>query len=511
MAPTTAQAAAALAERERAFKSFLSRIGYNSVTSRFILSQGLKSSDDLQKMDQKTFQEFLQHTRSWGPKHWIPPTPEGVEESKDDEEEEEEEQPSRTRGATARRAAEAAASRSSERVSMAFLPTQMLKAAHLYVKAIEMRGLQVNMDLFKDDLASKWMERISFLHALEEDEDPKMPMKLKDASVWFEFKDEVIVWCDKKRGCALGIPLSYLIRANADGDGRLEYETIDEELVGSVKLYGTYYRKDNGDFFTFLRKLTAGGTGENTVKKFEKMKDGRGAWLALILLMEGAAGLAMQRKGLHAKNESLQYSGKGTMTLPKLVDQKIWIFSTLEKAGETVAETTQVQDLLKSVTAPHMDVAKKVIEGDEVKLNSFQAAAQFLVTADYNTKPAAQKRRVNAVKQGGKTKKQKKENQSKKPSDFKPNTRVPNDVFRSWSVEEKKEWAEMKKSAGVTAGAVNTEQFSREIGAVMGSAIVEGVKIAMMKHEEEVASGSEKEAPTKGAGTQFGRHAHKKN
>ena len=89
------------------------------------------------------------------------------------------------------------------------------------------------------------------------------------------------------------IPLSYVIRTSAEvpaaapalANGQpysTEHGSVEEELIARASHGHTLYRADNGSVYHYLEIATRSTTYAASIKPFQRTRNGREAWLALL-------------------------------------------------------------------------------------------------------------------------------------------------------------------------------------------------------------------------------------
>jgi hypothetical protein len=138
------------------------------------------------------------------------------------------------------------------------------------------------------DMAALFIKEQSELESADsitKDQLPEVAITKLTHSNWRTFKQSVLDVLSRTRG-AHGIPLTYVIREQENGDYYDVYPTIIDKLVACTAHQGMQYKTDNMQVYTFLRDKTNETPAESTVAKFRRTLDGRAAWMALIALNE---------------------------------------------------------------------------------------------------------------------------------------------------------------------------------------------------------------------------------
>ena len=143
------------------------------------------------------------------------------------------------------------------------------------------------------DLATQWIERMK--EELVEKEAKasaiamvKTPDPFKKDTKWRSWKESVITYLNAQIGQA-NLPLSYIIREHEEPDLQAIFTTTHDELVNCAILHGTEFNTNNGRVYDFLQSLALNGPAWPWIYAFQRTRDGRGAWKALLAYYEGDA------------------------------------------------------------------------------------------------------------------------------------------------------------------------------------------------------------------------------
>ena len=94
----------------------------------------------------------------------------------------------------------------------------------------------------------------------------------------------------------------------------------------------------------------------------------------------GQAASILRKKQAYAQISTAKFNGHGRYTLQQYIHRHQRTHNTLEELGETVAETKKVTDFMNGITDPSLVKAKTVVNGDQAKLESFEACQQYFLT-----------------------------------------------------------------------------------------------------------------------------------
>jgi hypothetical protein len=150
------------------------------------------------------------------------------------------------------------------------------------------------------------LERIKEVNELEKackDLAPTKPKAFKNmASGWTTWKEQWLTYHSQLRGAAL-IPLVYLCR---DLDEPTEdmwaqaYPDEDARYCAITVFRGEHYTRDNSTMYTLLKECIMDCPAWTFIKKFEKEKDGRGAFMALKTQCEGTSSILTRKNAAYS-------------------------------------------------------------------------------------------------------------------------------------------------------------------------------------------------------------------
>ena len=188
---------------------------------------------------------------------------------------------------------------------------------------------------------------------------PKMTQKMKIP----KWNDNFKVHCSKRFG-ARGCTLAYLLRPNSAVDAAApdllpnqpysSCGSIEAEMTERLSHSHALYPIDNATLYAELEEALRGTSYEASIKPFEKRRDGRGAYLALIAQHAGkdkwVAIIDEAEKYINSK----KWDGTTSFTLQSHIERCRSAFVELETASQHVAHQlpnarTRVQKLLDSI------------------------------------------------------------------------------------------------------------------------------------------------------------------
>jgi hypothetical protein len=239
-----------------------------------------------------------------------------------------------------------------------------------------------------------------------EDTNIRKPEKLTDLAKWTKFWELLTTYLGRVKGAAL-TPLSYLVsdheevtRAHHDA----EYQSVQERLIATTALNGTHFNLDNRTLYDEFKPLVVDGPGWSFIKKFDRLKDGRAAVLALKSQAEGTSAKLTRKQSAYASIASSAYLGprKG-FTFASYVTLHQSAHNELLDLEEPVSESKKVTDFLKGIRDPSLNTGKSIVLGDPSKLGDFEECQQYLSTVVQNMSAQTKSERqvLSAATDGG--------------------------------------------------------------------------------------------------------------
>lgn len=257
-------------------------------------------------------------------------------------------------------------------------------------------------------------EQWNALKKRKEDDEPEVPKISKALPIikWTEaFKD----YLNRVIGVRM-IPLAYVIREDVavpaqapplaqDQPHSAEHGSVEADLVARASHANALYRDDNGTVYYKLEEATRSTSYADSIKPFQRAKDGRAAWLALTSQYAGEdkweAEIKKQDDLLHTR----VWKGQSNFPLEKFVQQHRNAYVSMEACAQHVNyqlpnQHTRVGYLLEGIQCEDAGLqaamaAVRVDKGPNGKRNDFEATASHLLPYD----PVA-KRRAAGGKRG---------------------------------------------------------------------------------------------------------------
>ena len=388
-----------------------------------------------------------------------------------------------------------------------FMSIQMFKALReWYLQQVRL-DLNVTAADFTDAVCTATLQRLQVEaehKAAKKDVDADKPPPLAELNKWHKFWELLSTYLSQLYGAA-HIPLTYVMREHTEVTPELQaaaYATEEERLIALTVLRGTHYAMDNVTIWQILKPLVIHGPGWAFVKKCNTTMDGRRAIKILQIQSEGKSAKTARKSKTYASLAKAAYRGprKGN-TYDNYVQIHQDAFNELDELKEPIPPSKQVQDFMKGITDPNLQPAKVVIYGDDDRLNNFEMTQQYLATIVATMKThEPDGRGVSGVasKDSGKG-------------------YLPKDEWKALSSQEKTKILEARKKKAkgtgsttdaTTKGPTKNKAWKRKYNVMER-------KLAAMEAKHGKAGGSEDGSdsdegePEASAGRQFGQHGNK--
>ena len=199
------------------------------------------------------------------------------------------------------------------------------------------------------------------------------------------------------------IPLAYIIRIDPHVPGiaptlepnqphSTEHGSVEEELIARASHTHALFRDDNSVVYYHLEKATRGTSYAASIKPFQKVKDGQGAWKAFTSQYAGKdkwkAEIKRQEQLLH----TWIWKGQSIFSLENFISQHRNAYVSMQASAEHVQcqlpnEHSRVGFLLEAIQCsdPGLQAAMASIKtdnGPEGMRNNFEATAAHLLLYD---------------------------------------------------------------------------------------------------------------------------------
>jgi hypothetical protein len=255
------------------------------------------------------------------------------------------------------------------------------------------------------------------------------PGPFKEEKNWIPWHSQMEMFLSGLIGIA-GIPLTYVIRTNEEGDYANEYDNFIDEQVARAPLFGANFQADARMVHNHILSFIGGNNAEQWVKDLKRHNNGRRDMIALRLHYSGAGNVQHQVSRADKMRDSLHYKSERMLSFEKFLVRCKEMFNIYEDQAEPMNERQKVQFLIgkNKIQAPQLQhcVAALMIEfhrrtGTANPLTFVDAANQLSAIVGITNDNT---RGISAVKQGGGKYEGKKPHKKTGP---KPKHNSPND------------------------------------------------------------------------------------
>ena len=205
------------------------------------------------------------------------------------------------------------------------------------------------------------------------------------------------------------IPLAYVIQIDPQVPGlaptlapnqphSTEHGSVEDELIARASHTHALFRDDNSVVYYHLEEATRGTSYAASIKPFQKVRDGRGAWKALTSQYAGKDKWEAEIKCQEQLLQTRIWKGQSNFSLENFISQHRNAYVSMQASAEHVQyqlpnEDSRVGFLLEAIQCsdPGLQAAMASIKtdnGTEGMRNNFEATAAHLLPYD----PVAKKR-----------------------------------------------------------------------------------------------------------------------
>ena len=210
------------------------------------------------------------------------------------------------------------------------------------------------------------------------------------------------------------IPLAYVVRTEAEvpvavpalANGQPygeEYGSVEAELIARASHNHPLFREDNASVYFLLEEATRSTGYAASIKPFQREKNGRAAWLAIVGQYAGEDKWRALIKTSEDMIHNRRWKGTAAFSLEKFVSQHRAAYVSLSQCAEHVPyqlpnELSRVTHLLDNIECldPPLQAAMAFVRNDTGKMNDFEATAAYILPYD----PVAKKRTQAATTSG---------------------------------------------------------------------------------------------------------------
>ena len=212
------------------------------------------------------------------------------------------------------------------------------------------------------------------------------------------------------------IPLSYVIRERADPGNApppiagqptsANFTSITDELIHYAPHEGDEYSEDNAKVFQILQDMVAGTSFESSVKSFQRRRDGRSAYLALVQHNLGSSKWDKILEDAETYVSKREWNGRNhRFNLKAHINKHREAYNDMVRASQHVQyslpnEHTRVGRLLKSITSKEPTIVSAIthIHGTTNQRNDFEEAVDFLLLTSPSNSITTSNQRISVSK-----------------------------------------------------------------------------------------------------------------
>jgi len=133
----------------------------------------------------------------------------------------------------------------------------------------------------------------------------------------------------------------------------MTFPTETDEKIGRAILTGPLYASDNADMYDLIKSLSGNGPLWFFIQPFERQRNGRGAWQALVNYFEGDTMKTRLKQAAYKSITKVIYQGtRRNFEFSTYVTIYQRAHQALAKYNEPVPESKKVRDFIEGITDP---------------------------------------------------------------------------------------------------------------------------------------------------------------
>ena len=280
--------------------------------------------------------------------------------------------------------------------AMSLQKLQVASVAASYYKTIGRELTHVNMH-YTNVLKDFYMQWKALEEKKKEDE-PKVPIVTKGLPIT-KWTDTFNDFCCKVIG-ARNIPLAYVIRDRIEvlpipeplAPGKsysASSGSVEAELVERASHDHALYRSDNAKVYSFIEEAVRSSQYNASIKPFQRAKDGRGAYRALVSQHAGKdkweAELRMQEDRVINR---IWKGNASAFTLEAYIQMHRQAFISMAQCADHVSfqvpnDRTRVKHMVDNIQCadPELLSLLALVKNDDTLMSDFEAAATMILPA----------------------------------------------------------------------------------------------------------------------------------
>jgi hypothetical protein len=160
------------------------------------------------------------------------------------------------------------------------------------------------------------------------------------------------------------------------------YAITHEELVTCAIFFGPEFNINNGTVYDFLQSLTLNGPAWSWINSYQRARNGRAAWKALVAYYKGDAMRTRSKQDCYQMITHANYQGPHrNYDFNTYVSTHQQAHQELPRLGEPVPENKKVRDFLSGISDPLCTSIKLTVLSSNTLMNNFLQAANYVAGA----------------------------------------------------------------------------------------------------------------------------------
>lgn len=182
------------------------------------------------------------------------------------------------------------------------------------------------------------------------------PGKFKDERKWHEWEQAFANYLSVIPGVN-GIPLSYVIREEAEPLEGVEYVSFTERMVSRAPHNGPYFMADSRRVHNLITGYLQGELTESWIRPLARYHDGRRDMIALRNHYAGEGNSTRRIAEARRIQTTLHYKNERALPFRKFLDSLQKMFTIYFEEKEPLTERAKVDELLSKVQNPELSAA----------------------------------------------------------------------------------------------------------------------------------------------------------
>ena len=175
---------------------------------------------------------------------------------------------------------------------------------------------------------------------------------------WTSWKLQFVTYLSHIQGIQFAL-LDYVIRTEPPPGPLATMSQRDRELY-RYPLNGRHYNLDNMMVYRLLSNVVSGTLGYTWIRDLDRSKNGRAAWMALVVHYEGGGQCEKRMPAALATIKALHYKNESVFAYEDFSRKLLEAFCNLKDTDDELSEFQKVKILLEKIqiTQPRAEVAK---------------------------------------------------------------------------------------------------------------------------------------------------------